>query len=271
MTVARQPAVAGRFYPAGARELTGEVRQYTSLVAQESKSAAVACLVPHAGYIYSGAIAGAVYARLLFPRRVIILGPRHFPQGADFAINSAGSWKTPLGLAEIDSELARKLMKACPRLTEDQVAHRAEHSLEVQLPFLQVLAPEAQFVPIAIGASGFEPLEELGCAMARVLGQLPEPVLIVASSDMNHYEPDDVTRVKDQRAIDRLLALDARGLYDSVRGEGITMCGYAAATAMLVAAHARGSRNAELVKYATSGDVFGDREEVVGYAGMIFR
>ncbi|HXN64844.1 MAG TPA: AmmeMemoRadiSam system protein B [Candidatus Acidoferrales bacterium] len=270
MTLVRQPAVAGRFYAADPVALGDEVRQLISSAQAVSKSAAIACLVPHAGYVYSGGVAGAVYARLAIPNRVLILGPRHFPRGADLAINRSGVWQTPLGAAEIDAELGDLLAKAFPRLVDDVRAHQTEHSLEVQIPFLQMLAPGFRFVPIAIGTSDLATLEGLGNAIAEALVQIAEPVLMVASSDMNHYEEDGVTRAKDRRAIDRLLALDALGLYQTVRGEGITMCGYAAATAMLVAACQRGAKSAELVKYATSGDVFGDREEVVGYAGMVF-
>ncbi len=270
MTLVRKPAVAGRFYPADPIALAAEVRQFVSTSRAESKSPTIACMVPHAGYVYSGAVAGAVYARLAIPSRIIVLGPRHFPRGADLAINRSGVWQTPLGPAEIDTELGNLLAKAFPSLVDDQRAHQTEHSLEVQIPFLQVLAPGFRFVPIAIGTSDFSALEALGHAIGEVLEQIAEPVLIIASSDMNHYEEDSVTRVKDRRAIEKLLALDARGLYQTVRGEGITMCGYAAATAMLMAACRRGATCAELVKYATSGDVFGDREEVVGYAGMVF-
>ncbi len=276
----RQPAVAGTFYPREPRELLARVKQFLaegretdskfSSANLESVSSAIACLVPHAGYVYSGGVAGAVYARIQIPKRVIILGPRHRPGGANFAINSEGAWETPLGRAIIDSELARALMAACPLLVEDDVAHRREHSLEVQLPFLQALSKEFQFVPIAIGTLNFDELTKLGHAIAKVISNSAEPVLLVASSDLNHYESEKITHVKDHQAIDQMLALNPRGLHETVRREGITMCGCGPAVSAITAALDLGATRAELVRYATSADVLGDRDEVVGYAGMLF-
>jgi hypothetical protein len=200
---------------------------------------------------------------------VILLGPRHYPRGAPMAILSRDAWQTPLGLAPIDAPLAEKIARACPLLREDAVAHSAEHSLEVQLPFLQRLAPSVAFVPVVIASVPFADLESLAYALAEVIRAEPEPILIVASSDMNHYEPDDVTRVKDGKAIDTILALEPRELFDTVRNEHISMCGYGATVTMLIAARALGATRAELVRYATSGEVNGDLREVVGYAGMI--
>lgn len=268
----RQPAVAGTFYPREPRELLARVEHFLAEGRSEvpKSSPVLACLVPHAGYVFSGGVAGAVFARIQIPKRVIILGPRHRPGGANFAINPEGAWETPLGRAAIDSELARALMAACPLLVEDEVAHRREHSLEVQLPFLQVLSKEFQFVPIAIGTLNFDELEELGHAVAAVISKSAEPVLIVASSDMNHYESEEITHVKDHRAIDQLLALNPRGLHETVRREGITMCGCGPAVSALAAALDLGGTHAELVRYASSADVLGDRDDVVGYAGMLF-
>lgn len=296
----RQPAVAGRFYPADARELETLIRQLVSAAkddaaesprASATETPAITCLVPHAGYIYSGGVAGAVFARLAsptsaIPRHVIILGPRHRPPGAELAIQSEGAWQTPLGLAPVDVELARALMSACPLLKEDEVAHRREHSIEVEVPFLQVLARDFSFVPITIGTLNFEKLAALGEAIAKVISAAGESVLLMASSDLNHHEPDDVTRTKDRFAIDAMLALNPRGLYDAVRRESITMCGVGPAVAALTAARKLGATRAELIRYATSYDAiragaFGAdpssaneidaRESVVGYAGMIFR
>jgi AmmeMemoRadiSam system protein B len=156
-------------------------------------------------------------------------------------------------------------------LREDAVAHEREHCLEVQLPFLQRLAGDFRFVPVVLGTDRYPVIEELGRAIARVVEAQREPVLVIASSDMNHYESDAITRVKDEHAIARILGLDPRGLYDTVRGEEITMCGYAATVAMLVAVREMGAQEARLVRYATSGDVNGDREQVVGYAGIVVR
>lgn len=226
--------------------------------------------MPHAGWMYSGHVAGAVYGSLEIPTRCILLGPRHYPRGEAVAIISDGSWRTPLGDAPIDAQLAVELTRACPSLREDSVAHGREHSLEVQIPFLQQLAPGFQFVPVVLAADRYPVLEELGHAVAKVVAaHAAERVLVIASTDMNHYENDAITRAKDEHAIARIRALDPRGLYDTVRGEGITMCGYGATTVMLVAMRDLGAKDVELVRYATSGDVTGDRDEVVGYAGLI--
>jgi len=265
----RPPVVAGRFYPSNPKELAREVDEYTGQPAE--KICAIACVVPHAGYMYSGHVAGAVYSSLEIPERCILLGPRHYPRGEPLAILSEGSWQTPLGEAQIDSALAAELARLDPRLREDSVAHEREHSLEVQIPFLQRLVPKFQFVPVVLGTDRFAALEELGRAVAQVVRAQPQPVFVICSTDMNHYESDAITRVKDERAIARILALDPRGLFDTVRNEGITMCGYAATVATLVAARELGAKEAILVRYATSGDINGDRDQVVGYAGMIIR
>jgi MEMO1 family protein len=265
----RPPAVAGHFYSSNAIELAQDVDGY--LLADSEKTRAIACVVPHAGYMYSGHVAGAVYSSLQIPSRSILIGPRHFPGGEALAILSEGSWTTPLGDANIDSALATELMHAFPRLREDSVVHAREHSLEVQIPFLQRLVRDFRFVPIVLGTDRYGLLEELGHAVAKVVAAQKEPVLVVASSDMNHYESDVITRAKDERAIARVLALDPRGLYDTVRSEEITMCGFAATVAMLVAARDLGANEAHLVRYATSGDINGERERVVGYAGITIR
>lgn len=267
----RQPAVAGQFYPADPQELTRLIRKFTTQEGSSVKVQAHACLVPHAGYIYSGGVAGAVFARLQLPRKIIIVGVRHSPPGADLAILSRGAWRTPLGDAPIDETLAQRLKEACPRLTEDSVAHKREHSLEVEVPFLQVLEPEFTFVPIAVGTLRQADLLELGLALAGVLRESREAILIVASSDMNHYEDDETTRNKDAKAIEKMQLLDAQGLYEVCREERISMCGLGPAIATLTAMKALGGESGELVRYATSGDISGDREAVVGYAGMIFR
>ena len=169
----------------------------------------------------------------------------------------------------IDEELAGALKRQFPALQEDAAAHRAEHAIEVELPFLQLRQPKLQIVPIALGTGQFEVLEALGMALAEVIAAQSAPVLIVASSDMNHYESDAVTRVKDHKAIERILTLDPRGLFDVVTQQNISMCGFGPAVVMLTAARQLGATSAELVKYATSGDISGDRNAVVGYAGVV--
>ncbi len=267
--MSRPPAVAGSFYPADLRELARQIDEFTSGGAAAPKIAARACVVPHAGYMYSGHVAGAVYASIEIPARCILLGPRHYPRGEPMAILTQGSFATPLGDAQIDAAMARELAYECPRLREDPVAHEREHSLEVQIPFLQRLAGEFQFVPVVLATDRYAVIEELGHAVARVVAAQKEPVLVIASSDMNHYESDAITHTKDERAIARILALDPRGLYNTVRGEQISMCGYAATAAMLVAMRDLGATAARLVRHATSGDINGDREHVVGYAGIV--
>jgi AmmeMemoRadiSam system protein B len=266
----RLPAVAGRFYPSSAAELTALIHRYVVTDLSKPPISVRACLLPHAGYVYSGHVAGAVLARIALPRKIIVLGVRHYPRGEPTAILSSGAWRTPLGDARIDEELAGTLKNACPLLREDSVAHNSEHSLEVQLPFLQVLAPEFTFVPVALGTVRFESLVEVGKAIGRVLEASEEDVLLLTTSDLNHYEDEATTRFKDHKAIDQLLALNPLGLYDTCRDEAISMCGLGPAVAMLTAVNALGAKKPELVKYATSGDVSGDRSAVVGYAGMIF-
>ena len=267
MSTVRHAAVAGRFYPAQPEVLLRDVHAY--LVAAGERIAAAGCVVPHAGYMYSGHVAGAVYARLALPERFIILCPNHTGMGKPLAIMSEGAWETPLGEAAIDHELATELRNVLPALAEDAGAHRAEHALEVQLPFLQALRRNFTFVPIVVGVGSYEPLAALGEAIAQVLAAHRERILIIASSDMNHYEPDAVTRVKDSKAIEPMLQLDPLGLFDVVVNEDISMCGYGPAVAMLTAARRLGAESAELIKYATSGDISGDRDAVVGYAGVI--
>jgi AmmeMemoRadiSam system protein B len=270
-TILRHPAVAGRFYPDDPDDLRAEASGYLSQATSMGQAPlrALACIAPHAGYMYSGHVAGAVFARVEVPRRCIVLCPNHTGMGRPLAIMSGGAWQTPLGDIPIDNELAGALRTRFPALQEDSAAHRAEHAAEVELPFLLLRQPEVRFVPIALGTGQFEILEQLGKAMADVIAAQSDSILIVASSDMNHYESDVVTRVKDHRAIERILTLDPRGLFDVVTQQDISMCGFGPAVAMLTAARQLGAKSAELVKYATSGDVSGDRDRVVGYAGVV--
>ncbi|HUZ47456.1 MAG TPA: AmmeMemoRadiSam system protein B [Terriglobia bacterium] len=267
----RAPAVAGRFYPANLEDLAHEVDTHLAPGApSEGKiPGAIGCVVPHAGYMYSGHVAGAVY-QLLPPRsRYIILGPNHWCRGARLSVMSAGQWLTPLGRVAVDAELANRLLKKCDLLAEDANAHASEHSLEVQLPFLQRLRNAFTFVPIAIGPVDFDSLVLLGHAVAQAIQDSNEPVLMIASSDMNHYEPDGVTREKDQKAIEKILQLDPAGLLDVIEREDISMCGYGPAIVMLTAASDLGAKKGRLIKYATSADTGGDPQAVVGYAGII--
>jgi MEMO1 family protein len=268
-TPVRHPAVAGRFYPRDPEALRQELRTYLSQPSPQKAIRALGCIAPHAGYKYSGHVAGAVFAGLKIPELCIVLCPNHTGLGPALAIMSEGTWETPLGPVVIAGGFAADLKQRCPLLHEDSAAHRSEHAVEVELPFLQSLQPKLKFVPIALGTGQFEPLEQLGLALAEAIAAHRNPVLIVASSDMNHYESDAITRVKDQSAIEPILRLDARGLHDVVTQQHVSMCGFGPAIAMLTAAKKLGGTSAELVRYATSGDVSGDRDTVVGYAGII--
>jgi AmmeMemoRadiSam system protein B len=277
----RTPAVAGRFYPGRAEDLLREVREFTSpskTPIETGRIDAIGCVAPHAGYIYCGGVAGAVYSRLKIPERCVILCPNHTGKGRPLAIMANTTWQTPLGEVAADADMAARLLRRFPALQEDSAAHRAEHAIEVQLPFLQASRPELKIVPIAIGTSDFDVLRGLGETLADVIADHHEEdqkaerqakVLIIASSDMNHYESDTITRIKDHKAIERVLALDARGLWEVVLNEDISMCGFGPTVVMLTAAKLLGATSATLVKYATSGDVSGDYESVVGYAGII--
>lgn len=269
----RHPVVAGRFYPGDPADLRAEAEAFLSQAQTTNHKAirAIGCIAPHAGYMYSGHVAGAVFAHVEIPECCIVICPNHTGMGQPLAVMSEGVWATPLGNVPIDGSIASALKEKVPSLCEDAAAHRAEHAIEVELPFLQIRQPDLRFVPIAIGTRDLSALEGLGHAMASVIAGRKESVLIVASSDMNHYESDVVTRVKDQQAIERILALDPRGLFDVVTHQNISMCGYGSAVAMLTAARGLGAKSADLVKYATSGDISGDRQMVVGYAGVIVR
>jgi MEMO1 family protein len=266
----RLPAVAGHFYPAKPEALTAVVERYTQPARQAAKVKARACLVPHAGLMYSGSVAGAVFARIALPKKILLLGVRHYPHGAEQAILSEGAFRTPLGDVPIDSPLALALRQECPALEEDAVAHQQEHSLEVELPFLQTLNPGFRFVPIAVGTLRLADLQRTGEGIARVLDKVEEEILIVTSSDLNHYEDEETTRTKDQKAIDQLLKLDPEGLLRACREQRISMCGLGPSIIMLTALRKLGVAHAELVRHSTSGDSNGDRRAVVGYAGLIF-
>jgi MEMO1 family protein len=267
MNIIREPAVAGLFYPGSPQQLTATLRDLVAAAGQKVR--ALGCMVPHAGYVYSGRVAGAVYSQLELPHSFVILCPNHTGRGRPLAIMSSGNWRTPLGDAPIGRSLAEALKQACPYLEEDSWAHRGEHAIEVQLPFLQLAVQTFTFVPIALGTAEFEALHALGTALAEVVRAASEPILLVASSDMNHYESAAVTRVKDRKAIDRILALDPRGLHETVFRERISMCGFGPAVAMLTAARGLGATSTQLAGYGTSAEVSGDAERVVGYAGVI--
>lgn len=263
----RQPAVAGQFYPASAERLRADVTRYIGTQAQ--RSSVIGIVAPHAGYLYSGAVAGAVYGRIDIPRVVVILCPNHHGIGAVAAVSPAEGWATPLGTIKVEQSLQQQILAAAPSLLAfDALAHLYEHSLEVQLPFIQCVRPDAAIVPISIGFGAFADCLQLGNALASVLRSYPEPVLIVASSDMTHYESVATAKNKDDLAIARFLDLDPEGLLNVCHTHAITMCGVVPATVLLVAARQLGAGHAELVSYATSGDATGDYRQVVAYASL---
>ncbi len=263
----REPCVAGQFYPADPETLKRMVEGY--LEKAPSREKAVAVIVPHAGYIYSGRVAGEVFSRVEVPDDVVLIGPNHTGLGESVSVMCSGRWRTPIGSVEVNERLAGLLLDYSPLFRDDISAHKMEHSLEVELPFIQTINPKTRIVPITVMHADYKRCVDLGEALARALLQYDEEVLIVVSSDMNHYEPDDVTRLKDKKAIERILELDAGGLLRVARSENITMCGVVPASVALVAARELGAKKATLVAHTTSAETSGDYEHVVGYAGII--
>jgi AmmeMemoRadiSam system protein B/AmmeMemoRadiSam system protein A len=265
----REPAVAGKFYPDSPGELRALIESFVDKEARQEE--VIGLISPHAGYIYSGAVAGATISRVKFKNTFIIIGPNHTGSGEPYSIMAEGKWKTPLGTVEIDSALAKKLLSESAYLREDNLAHCYEHSLEVQIPFLQYFKPDIKIVPIILASNDRSVFKSLGHEIARVLGEIKREAVILASSDMSHYEPQAKTEKKDRQAIAAILNLDGDELLKRVEEHHITMCGYGPAIVMLAAAKELGAGKAELVKYQTSGDVSGDYSAVVGYAGIIVR
>jgi len=264
--IIRKPAVAGLFYPGSERELLAAVAGL--ITADRRPVAAKVAVMPHAGYVYSGATAGAVAARLDVPGRVIILGPKHRRAGARAAVASADGWSFPFGEVPVDKELCALLLEHAD-LEADDLAHREEHSLEVEVPFLWRRNPGIAIAPVALGVHSLDELEALGAGIAKAVTAAAEPVLIVASTDLSHQIPIGEAAVLDGMAIDRILALDPEGLYDTVFSNDISMCGVIPVTAALFAARSLGASKADLIAYTTSADASGDTSAVVGYAGIV--
>ena len=263
----RAPAVAHQFYPGDAKSLT---RMLLELVPKATKAKpAIAVVSPHAGYIYSGKVAGETFSRVAIPEDVLILGPNHHGMGAEVALMAEGEWEMPLGPVAINAELARLLLAESGLIEADTMAHRFEHSLEVQVPFLQHLQPRLRLTPLVISHLAFATCQEVGRAIARAIRAYAKPVLIVASTDMTHYESRASASAKDKKAIERVAALDPTGLYNTVLGNQITMCGIMPTTIALIAALELGATRAELVRYTDSGETSGDTDQVVGYAGFV--
>ncbi len=267
--VIRNPVVAGQFYPGSPGQLRSMIAEMVDEKA--AKEEVIGLVSPHAGYVYSGPVAGATISRIKFKDTFIIMGPNHTGYGKPFSIMTSGVWKTPLGSVEIDSALAERILAASRHIEEDFEAHRSEHSIEVQLPFLQYFKPDIKLVPIILAYASGDVYQEIGREIAKAIKELNRETVIIASSDMTHYESAESAREKDAQAIEAILALDEAELLKRVRELDITMCGYAPAVSLISAAKELGATGAELVKYQTSGDVSGDYSAVVGYAGVIIR
>jgi AmmeMemoRadiSam system protein B len=256
------------FYEKRPERLEQDVRTYLAAPGAGPRPA-FGAIVPHAGYVYSGPVAGAVYALLRIPGTVVILCPNHTGRGAPAALDPSEAWRTPLGDVPVNRRLAKRLLTLAPSLTEDAEAHRREHSLEVQLPFLQVLRPDVQLVAICLGEPRLALCREVGDALHRLRIEEAEPPLLLASSDMNHYESRAIGRRKDDLALARVQGVDPDGLFRTVLTESISMCGFLPATSLLFAARAAGATTVRIVARRDSGDETGDTSSVVGYAGVI--
>lgn len=267
----RPPAVAGLFYSSSAEALVDEVARCLDHSVQPRPAIAAVC--PHAGLMYSGPVAGSVYSRLALPATVILIGPNHTGIGPAVSVYPEGTWQMPGGAVSVDRDLARQVLARCPQAEADTSAHQQEHCLEVQLPFLQDRHRAVRIVPIVLGTRDPALCRAIGECLAAIIsaadGVAGGRPLLVASTDMNHYESDAVTREKDRHAIAAIAGLDPEGLDATVTAHQISMCGFAPTLAVLHAARQLGATGATLVRYATSADRGGDRDRVVGYAGFI--
>lgn len=264
----RSPAVAGQFYPGDERSLRATIQELTGNTPVK-KQKVMAAVSPHAGYVYSGAVAAETLSGIEIPETVILLGPNHTGKGSPVALSTA-IWDMPMGSVPVDQDLAADILEEIDFVEKDELAHQYEHSLEVQIPFLQMEQPNLSIVPIAVSHVSYQVLEEIGHALARVIEKTPKDVLIVASSDMTHYESREAAEQKDHFALERLADMDPAILYRSIIENRISMCGIMPVTATLVAALQLGATHTELVRYTDSGEVSGDTSQVVGYAGVLF-
>lgn len=267
----RSPAVAGMFYYGNSRMLVEQIEE--CVVKNPVKEKALGIVVPHAGYMYSGKVAGAVYSAIEMPDTFVILGPNHTGVGSDFSISTSGLWRMPMGEVKVNQDLATEILKHSRQLEADDMAHRDEHSIEVQLPFMQYFSDRFQIVPIAV--KHYTPDEhflmacvDVGDAIAQALGKTKENVVVVASTDFTHYESQKTAEENDRSALDAILALDAKRLFDEIRERDISMCGYGPVAVVLTACRKLGCTKARLVKYMTSGEVSGDYNRVVGYGSV---
>jgi len=262
----RTEAVAGQFYPAQADSLNAVLDTYFDPALPQG--AALGLIVPHAGYVYSGHIAACAYAATEIPAQVVLLGPNHRGVGAAAAVYPDGAWRTPLGQVPVAAALATHLIDHCTLLEADRLAHQYEHSLEVQLPFLQHQRQDVQIAPISLGRGNLNDWLQLGRQLGLALQNWPGETLLIASTDMNHFKSAAQTLRLDRLAIDHLEALDPAGLYAVVHQQHISMCGVIPAVVLLEATNILGASSCRLLRYDHSGSVNGDSDSVVGYAAL---
>ena len=266
----REPIVAGRFYPGDVSELNTVMDGYLLGIKAESALVATAVIAPHAGYMYSGKVAAQTLAAVEIPQTVLLIGPNHTGKGCSAALSSQ-SWATPLGVVTANTELGNLILKNSQIIKIDESAHQFEHSLEVQLPFLQKLQPELSLVPLTLGHHSYEKCEEIAESLYQSITQYPAKTLIVASTDMNHYEARSVSSIKDTLALKAIEAMDPQALYSTVHKNRISMCGVIPVVITLLVSLKMGAATATVMEYMDSGDVSGDTGQVVGYAGVIIR
>jgi len=276
----RKPCVADAFYAGNKAELTSQISEcFTHRFGPGSiptpelhgQHSIFGIVSPHAGYLYSGPVAANGYSRLAAdgpPDVFVILGPNHTGQGSGLSMQTEGAWETPMGLAVIDSDLAKKIQTANGLIDVDEEAHRNEHSIEVQLPFIQFMFKDARFVPICMMIQDLKTSREI--AKTIVEQATGRNAVIIASSDFTHYEPQEAATKKDKKAIDAILKLDDEALNELGEENRVTLCGYGPITTLIAAAKIRGNVRAELLAHRTSGDITGDNSAVVGYSSLIF-
>lgn len=264
----RRPAFAGQFYPQTEASLR---KMLSGLIGPASeKQPAIGVIMPHAGYVYSGHVAGDTISKVEIKKTAVLLGTNHTGQGEKFSIITSGSWITPLGEVKIDSEIAGSILKESPLLKEDALAHSQEHSIEVEIPFLQYLQNNIRIVPIAISPEAeLSECKELGAGIANGFKKIGRSGIFIASTDMTHYESKETAQKKDRLAINAILDMDEEKLFNTVKDNDISMCGLSAACVLITICRNLGAKKAGLVKYETSGDISGDYSSVVGYAGII--
>lgn len=265
--MSRYPAVADRFYPGDSKTLKHTLQKYVPGKTKKTREA-LGAVSPHAGYIYSGSVCGETLSTISIPETVVILGPNHHGVGAPVSL-SLETWKMPMGDVAVNQELTEILLKTTLVIEVDESAHKLEHSLEVQIPFLQYLQKNLSIVPLVVSHLPYSVCREVAKSLAYAIDKFDKPVLMLASSDMSHYISREKATMKDQLALKNLTAMDPEGLYTTVHSNQISMCGIIPVTIVLQAAMLLGATTAEIIRYTDSGEVSGDIDQVVGYAGAV--